>query len=143
MTRILTRGLVAVAVLVMAAASPATQSQRTAASAPPADAAPPKLAAYKQEVAKSIDGMYDVAQQMVDSVFSFSEIGFQEYETQRYVTAILEREGFTIQRGIAGIPTAWTARFGSGKPVIAMGSDIDGIPQASQKPGVAYREPIV
>jgi aminobenzoyl-glutamate utilization protein B len=139
----LTRGLVAVALLVMAAASPATQSQRTPAPASGVNAAPPKLAAYKQEVATSIDGLSDLAQQMVDSVFSFSEIGFQEYETQRYVTGILEREGFTIQRGVAGIPTAWTARFGSGKPVIALGSDIDGIPQASQKPGVAYRDPIV
>ena len=69
----------------------------------------PKLTAYKQEAATSIDGMHDLAQQMVDSVFSFGEIGFQEFETQRYLTSILEREGFTIQRGIAGIPTAWTA----------------------------------
>jgi aminobenzoyl-glutamate utilization protein B len=87
--------------------------------------------------------MYDLAQQMVDSVFSFGELGFQEFETQRYLTGILEREGFTLERGVAGIPTAWTARFGSGKPVIALGSDIDGIPQASQKPGVAYRDPII
>src|SRR5687767_12733009 len=143
MRRILTRGLVAVALLVMVAASPATQTERAPAPQSGGGAAPPKLAAYKQEVVKSIDGMYDLAQQMVDSVFSFSEIGFQEYETQRYVTGILEREGFTIERGVAGIPTAWTARFGSGKPVIALGSDIDGIPQASQKPGVAYRDPIV
>jgi aminobenzoyl-glutamate utilization protein B len=121
-----------------------TQSERSAATGA-AVAAPvlPRLAAYKQEAATSIDGMYDLAQQMVDSVFSFGEIGFQEFETQRYLTSILEREGFTIQRGIAGIPTAWTARFGSGRPVIALGSDIDGIPQASQKPGVAYRAPIV
>ena len=104
---------------------------------------PPGLADHKKEVRASIDGMYDLAQQMVDSVFSFSELGFQEVETERYLTAILEKEGFTIQRGVAGIPTAWTARFGSGKPVIALGSDIDGIPQASQKPGVAYRAPIV
>jgi aminobenzoyl-glutamate utilization protein B len=80
---------------------------------------------------------------MVDSVFSFSELGFQEVETQRYLTGILEKEGFTIQRGVAGIPTAWTARFGSGKPVIALGSDVDCIPQASQKPGVAYHAPII
>ena len=39
--------------------------------------------------------------------------------------------------------TGWTARWGSGKPVIALGSDQDGIPQASQKPGVAYRDPLV
>jgi aminobenzoyl-glutamate utilization protein B len=87
--------------------------------------------------------MRELAQQMVDSVFSFGELGFQEVETQRYLTAILEKEGFSVQRGVAGIPTAWTARFGSGKPVIALGSDVDGIPQASQKPGVAYRAPII
>ena len=41
------------------------------------------------------------------------------------------------------MPTAWVATWGSGKPVIALGSDIDGIPQASQKPGVAYRAPMI
>ena len=130
--------LVVLAASVLTTAAPTTQIERST-----APASPTRLAAYKQEVARSVDGMYDLAQQMVDSVFSFSEIGFQEFETQRYLTAILEREGFTVQRGVAGIPTAWTARFGSGKPVIALGSDIDGIPQASQKPGVAYRDPIV
>ena len=134
--------LLVIIALVAMNAAPRTQDGRAGA---PTTAAPllPKLAAYKTEAAASIDGMYDLAQQMVDSVFSFSEIGFQEFETQRYLTGILEREGFTVQRGVAGIPTSWTARFGSGKPVIALGSDIDGIPQASQKPGVAYRAPIV
>jgi aminobenzoyl-glutamate utilization protein B len=87
--------------------------------------------------------MSELGQQMIDSVFSFGELGFQEFETQRYLTTILEKEGFTIQKGVAGIPTAWTARFGSGKPVIALGSDIDCIPQASQKPGVAYHAPLI
>ena len=41
------------------------------------------------------------------------------------------------------MPTAWTATWGSGKPVIALGSDIDDIPQASQKPGVAYHDPLI
>jgi aminobenzoyl-glutamate utilization protein B len=136
--------LVAVVVIASMSATPTMQGGATAPRAGSASApAPPKLADYKKEAAASVDGMYDFAQQMVDSVFSFGELGFQEFETQRYLTAILEKEGFTIQRGIAGIPTAWTARFGSGKPVIALGSDIDCIPQASQKPGVAYRAPII
>jgi aminobenzoyl-glutamate utilization protein B len=80
---------------------------------------------------------------MVDQIFSFGELGFQEVETSKYLTDILEKNGFTVKRGVAGIPTAWVATWGSGKPVIALGSDIDGIPQASQKPGVAYRDPIV
>ena len=84
-----------------------------------------------------------MTQQMTDMVFSFGELGFQEVETSKYLTGVLEQHGFTVERGVAGMPTAWTARWGSGKPVIALGSDIDDIPQASQKPGVAYHDPIV
>ena len=47
---------------------------------------------------------------MVDAIFSFSELGFQEFETQRYVTGILEAHGFAVERGVAGIPTSWVAR---------------------------------
>ena len=81
-------------------------------------------------------------QVMNDMVFSFAELGFQEFETSKYLTEILEKEGFAVERGIAGIPTAWMATWGSGKPVIALGSDIDCIPKASQKPGVARHEPL-
>jgi len=117
--------------------------QAPAAKAAAAAPMPPKLAEYKKTVSADIDRMYDFTQQMIDSVFSFGELGFQEFETQKYLTAILEKEGFRIQKGIAGIPTAWTATWGSGKPVIALGSDVDCIPQASQKPGVAYKDPMI
>ena len=102
-----------------------------------------KLAAQKADAVKGVDEMAKLAQEMVDSVFSFGELGFQEVETSRYLTGQLEKFGFKVQRGVAGIPTAWVATWGSGKPVIALGSDIDGIPQASQKPGVAYHDPII
>jgi aminobenzoyl-glutamate utilization protein B len=102
-----------------------------------------KLEAYKTEAAASVDSMAKMAQEMVDSVFSFGELGHQEFETSRYLTDILEKNGFTVKRGISDMPTAWVATWGSGKPVIALGSDIDGIPQASQKPGVAYKDPII
>jgi aminobenzoyl-glutamate utilization protein B len=87
--------------------------------------------------------MKDFTQQMVDQVFSFGELGFQEVETSRYLTGILRKNGFSIQEDVADIPTAWVASWGSGKPVIALGSDVDCIPQASQKPGVAYHDPII
>ena len=102
-----------------------------------------RLAKYKTDAASGVDEMAKFAQEMSDSVFSFGELGFQEVETSKYLTGVLEKAGFRIQRGVAGIPTAWVATWGSGKPVIALGSDIDGIPQASQKPGVAYRDPII
>ena len=98
---------------------------------------------YKREVASTVDGMAKMVQEMVDSVFSFSELAHQEFETSRYLTGVLERNGFSVRRGVAGMPTAWVATWGSGKPVIALGSDIDGIPQASQKPGVPYRDPLI
>src|SRR5579871_2868056 len=104
---------------------------------------PEKESAIKADLIGQIDGMKKQAQVMVDSVFSFGELGFQEFETSKYLTAILEKEGFKIERGIAGIPTAWVATWGSGKPVISLGSDIDDIPQASQKPGVAWHEPMI
>ncbi|MDP1972814.1 MAG: hypothetical protein Q8J87_07555, partial [Sediminibacterium sp.] len=105
--------------------------------------APSKVELLKKEVLKSLDDKKKNAQEMVDMVFSFSELGFQETESSAYLINILEKNGFTIEKGIAGIPTAWMAKWGNGKPVIALGSDIDGIPKASQKPGVAYKEPIV
>jgi aminobenzoyl-glutamate utilization protein B len=102
-----------------------------------------KVEQYKREVVGNVDGMAKMSQEMVDSVFSFGELAHQEFETSRYLTDILEKNGFAVKRGIAGMPTAWSATWGSGKPVIALGSDIDGIPQASQKPGLPYREPLV
>jgi aminobenzoyl-glutamate utilization protein B len=105
--------------------------------------APEREAAMKADLAGQIDAMKKQAQVMVDSVFSFGELGFQEFETSKYLTGILEKEGFHVERGVAGIPTAWVASWGEGKPVISLGSDIDDIPQASQKPGVAWHEPLI
>ncbi len=103
----------------------------------------PKLEQSKKDVILEVDGQKEDLQRMNDMVFSFAEPGFQEFETTKYLTGILEKNGFKIERNLAGIPTAWMATWGSGKPVIALGSDIDDIPQASQKPGVAWHEPIL
>ncbi|MEW6213473.1 MAG: amidohydrolase [Acidobacteriota bacterium] len=97
----------------------------------------------KREAVAEIDKLQTFTQQMIDQIFSYSELGFHEYETSRYVTDILEKNGFRVERGVAGMPTAWTASFGAGKPVIGFITDIDCIPQASQKPGVAYHDPII
>ena len=103
----------------------------------------PRLARLKQEAMADVDTRARFTQQMVDQIFSFGELGFQEFETSKYLVALLRKEGFTVEENYAGIPTAWVATWGSGKPVISLGSDIDGIPQASQMPGVACRAPLV
>src|SRR5690606_15681917 len=96
-----------------------------------------------EEVTAGVEDRRKLTQVMVDKIFSFSELGFQETETSRYLTGILRDNGFRVETGVSGMPTAWWATWGSGEPVIALGSDIDGIPKASQKPGVAYHDPIV
>jgi aminobenzoyl-glutamate utilization protein B len=98
----------------------------------------------KTETLKKVQERHKNTQVMIDKVFSFAELGFQEYESSAYLTSILENAGFIIEKGISGIPTAWMARWSYGEgPVIALGSDVDCIPKASQYPGVAYHKPMV
>jgi aminobenzoyl-glutamate utilization protein B len=97
----------------------------------------------KADAAQEVEKNAQLGQQINDMLFSYAELGFQEVETQAYLTSILEKNGFKIQKGIANVPTAWIATWGSGKPVIALGSDVDCIPKASQKPGVAYHDPLI
>ncbi len=103
-----------------------------------------QIDALKQEVATLVEQDAKMSQVMVDKIFSFAELGFQEVESSKYLTGILEQNGFSIERGVSGIPTAWFATWKNGDgPVIALGSDVDNIPKASQYPGVAYHKPIV
>jgi len=100
--------------------------------------------ALKKEVAAGVDARAKLVQEMVDSVFSFQEPGFQEFRTMEYLTAILEKNGFKVEKGVAGVPSAWTATWSNGDgPVVALGSDIDGLLGLSQMPGVPQIKPIV
>jgi aminobenzoyl-glutamate utilization protein B len=103
----------------------------------------PKLEQYKAEAARDIDGRAQFTANLVDQIFSFAELGFQEFETSKYLVDLLQLNGFTVEEHYAGIPTAFLATWGSGKPVISLGTDIDDIPQASQFPGVACHKPMV
>jgi aminobenzoyl-glutamate utilization protein B len=140
--------LAAFAAIVIFASFPAAQRRapqpEQPSTFPEAKVAPnPTFDKYKADVSLEVDGMREDIQRMNDTVFSFAEPGFQEFETSKYLSDILEKNGFKVERGVAGIPTAFMATWGSGKPVIALGSDIDDIPQASQKPAVAWHEPII
>jgi aminobenzoyl-glutamate utilization protein B len=72
-------------------------------------AAPPEM---KQEAIANVDSRAKLVQVMVDTVFSYAEPGFQEIRTSEYLTGILAKNGFKITKGVAGIPTAWTATLG-------------------------------
>src|SRR5436309_5553297 len=102
-----------------------------------------RIEKFKTVVVDGVEKRRKLAQVINDTVFSFGELAYQEFETSKYLTGLFEKTGFSVERGVVGMPTAWVARWGSGRPVIALGSDIDWLPKASQKPGVAYREPLV
>ena len=98
----------------------------------------------KEEVAQIVAENHKSTQVMVDKIFSFAELGFQEYESSKYLTGILRANGFEIAASVSDIPTSWFARWSNGEgPTIALGSDVDCIPKASQYPGVAYHKPMV
>ena len=124
-------------------ASPQEKSPGKQKAPAPLSAVGARLDVLKRGLATEIDGMKELTQQMVDMLFSLAEPGFQEFETKKYCTQILRTNGFTIEENVAGMPTGWTARWGSGKPVIALGSDVDSLLGTSQKPGVPHREPFI
>ncbi|MBX7197803.1 MAG: amidohydrolase [Rhodospirillaceae bacterium] len=99
--------------------------------------------AMKEQAIAGVDNRAKLVQQMVDTVFSFAEPGFQEFRTSAYITGILEQNGFKITKGVADIPTAWTATWGEGGPLIALGSDIDCLLGLSQVPGSPQIKPMV
>ena len=78
-----------------------------------------------------------------DNIFYFAELGMQEFETAKLMTALLEDAGFKVERGISGFPTGFCATFGSGHPVIAMHTEYDSNPDNSQASGIAEQTAIV
>jgi len=134
--------LCSAALLLLARPLAVSAQDSTIAPAPSAPRATldPRIERLKAEAATKVEARAKLIQEIIDQVYSFGELGMQEFETSKYLTGILEKNGFTIQRNVAGMPTGWVARWGSGKPVISLGSDIDGIPQSNQAPATAFRQ---
>lgn len=78
-----------------------------------------------------------------DAVFYFAELGMQEFRTSEYTAEALRLAGFDVEIGIAGIPPAWMATWGAGKPMIGIHCEGDALPNCSQMPGVAEERPII
>jgi len=85
-----------------------------------------KIEKIKIEALSIVESNFKNTQVMIDKVFSFAELGFQEVETSKYLTKILNENDFEIEYGVSDIPTAWFAKWSNGEgPVIALGSDVD------------------
>ncbi len=87
----------------------------------------------KQDVFKSIDSKYDQYTGVAHKIWEFSEVGYQETKSSALLQETLGQAGFAIEKGVAGIPTAFVATYGSGKPVIAILAEFDALPGVSQE----------
>ncbi len=77
-----------------------------------------------------------------DAIWSYAELGMQEFKSSNLLADTLEAEGFKVERGLAGMPTCFVASFGSGKPVIGILGEYDALPMISQKGRVPVQDPV-
>jgi aminobenzoyl-glutamate utilization protein B len=81
--------------------------------------------------------------QISDAIWSYAELGLQEFRSSKLLADTLEQAGFKVERDLAGMPTCFVASYGSGKPVIGIMGEFDALPMLSQKGRVPRQEPLV
>lgn len=87
----------------------------------------------KQEIIKSIDARGDQYAVAAKAIWGFAEVGFQEKQSSALLQQMLREAGFTVQDNVAGMPTAFVATYGSGKPVIGILGEFDALPGVAQE----------
>ena len=78
-----------------------------------------------------------------DAIWSYAELGMQEFRSSKLLADTLEEAGFTVERGLAGMPTCFVASYGSGTPVIGILGEFDALPMLSQKGRVPQKDPLI
>lgn len=78
-----------------------------------------------------------------DAIWSYAELGLQEFKSSGLLIRTLEAEGFTVEKGLAGMPTCFVATYGSGKPVVGILAEYDALPMISQKARFPKQEPLI
>lgn len=81
---------------------------------------------------KSIDAGYDQYTQVANKIWEYAEVGYQETKSSALLQETLSQAGFKIEKGVAGMPTAFIASYGTGKPVIGILGEYDALPGVSQ-----------
>ena len=97
----------------------------------------------KNDIIRFLDEHQQEYYDLSDQIWSTPELFFRETKSAEALESFLEARGFKVTRGVANVPTAFTAEVGSGKPVVAILGEFDALPELSQKACVAEKEPIV
>lgn len=98
---------------------------------------------YKERAKAWIDENKEEFENISRYIWSHPELGLEEYEASEKLTEVLHKYGFTVTRGAAGMPTAFVAAYGGGKPVIAYNAEYDCLPGLSQTAGGTKKEAVV
>lgn len=101
----------------------------------------PAAAQDDVDVLGFLDSRYEQTADVARSLWEFAEVGYQETRSSRLLQAELAQAGFEIEDGVAGIPTAFIASYGSGEPVVAILAEYDALPGINQD-AVPMRSPI-
>ncbi|MBQ7796758.1 MAG: amidohydrolase [Lachnospiraceae bacterium] len=96
---------------------------------------------HKAFVTQAIEEKQSLIIDLSDQIFDFAELGFHEFKTVALYEKVLKEEGFHVEMGLAGMPTAFKAVYGEGKPVIGLLAEYDALPELSQKGGCTMRDP--
>ncbi len=93
---------------------------------------PSSIANEKKAVIQSLEAKKQQYVDVATNIWNLAELGYKEGKSANLLQSMLKEEGFTIETGVAGIPTAFTATFGSGSPVIGVLGEYDALPGFSQ-----------
>ncbi len=93
----------------------------------------PKINKNKKAVIASVDSKSQALTELSDQIWSFEEVAFQETQSSQVLADYATSQGFTVKKGVAEIPTAIVAEYGSGRPVIGILGEFDALPGLSQK----------
>jgi aminobenzoyl-glutamate utilization protein B len=78
-----------------------------------------------------------------NAIWSYAELGLQEYKSSKLLEDTLEKAGFKVERGLAGMPTCFVGTYGSGKPIIGILAEYDALPMLSQEGRNPKQKPVV
>ena len=99
------------------------------------------LEGEKKEIVESVEAHRQELIRISDQVWAHAEIALREEASAEVLAAYLESQGFTLRRGVAGMPTAFVAEYGAGAPVIGIMGEYDALPGLSQKVS-SVKEPL-
>ena len=93
---------------------------------------PQKLDKTKKNIISSIENHKSEIIKISDQIWKLAELAFDEHKSSQILSDYAEKNGFTVEKGVAGMPTAFVASYGSGKPVISVLGEFDALPGLSQ-----------